>query len=153
VNDSIYDTSAEDLKKSLESIDKGTFSSLLTNLISKYRDTDFGPIIRNVCRSLAIEEGYFALHADEKSYLLYDVQFHLYSSSHPVQSDQEYLDAYPGMIAFGDGELKTGGYAPDFIKVWFDTRLLSGDIIKGADRLRFSDKFLKTFATRLQEFH
>lgn len=153
VNKSVYDTSAEDLKKNLAAIERGTFSKLLTRLIASYRKTDFGPIIRNLCRSIALEKGYFALHADEKSYLVYDIQFHLYTTSHPVQNEQEYLKAYPEMIAFGDGELTTGGYGPDFIKDWLNQRQSNGDIIANrAGELSFSKRFLKTFTSRLREF-
>lgn len=153
VNESVYDTSAEDLKKSLAAIERGTFSKLLTKLIAGYRKTDFGPIIRKVCRSLAVEKGYFALHADEKSYLLYDIQFHLYTTTHPVRTAEEYLKAYPNMIALGDGDLTIGGYAPAFIKDWLDKRRSKGDIIaSAAGKLSFSKSFFETFLTRLREF-
>ena len=131
VNESVYDTSAEDLEKKLAAIERGTFSKLLTRLVAGYRKIDFEPIIRGVCRSLAIEKGFFALHADEKSYLLYDIQFHLYTTLQPVRTEQEYLKTYPEMIA-GDGDLTTGGYAPDFIKDWLDKRRSDGDIIASA---------------------
>jgi hypothetical protein len=153
VNESVYDTSAEDLKKNLAAIERGTFSTLLTSLIAEYREIDFAPIMRKVCRSLALEKGYFALHADEKSYLLYDIQFHLYTTSHPVRTGQEYLKAYPEIIALGDGELTTGGYAPDFMKGWLNKRQSNGDIIvNAAGNLFFSKSFIETFVTRLREF-
>lgn len=150
VNQSVYDTSADDLKKSLAAIEKGSFSTLLAQLISKHRDADFGPIIRNVCSSLATEKGYFALHADDKSYLLYDIQFYLYTTSHPVSSQETYLNAYPDMLAFGDGDVTTGGYAPDFVKDWFDKRRADGDIIADSrGKLAFSKQFVKAFKGRL----
>lgn len=150
VHESVYDTSAEDLKKSLAAIDTGSFSTLLRQLISKCRETDFGPIVRKVCRELALEKGYFALHADEKSYLLYDIQFYLYAKSHRVKGDQEYLQAYPEMIVFGDGEVTTGGYAPDFIQDWVAKRRAAGDIVADATgRLGFSKSFAKGFWKRL----
>lgn len=153
VNQSVYDTSADDLKKALAAIEKGSFSKLLASLVANYRETNFEPVIRNVCRTLTKEKGYFALHGDEKSCLLYDIQFLLYTHSHPVKTEQEYLEAYEGMIAFGDGELTTGGYAPDFIKDWFGKRKADGDIVPtSAGNLAFREPFLKAFTARLGEF-
>jgi hypothetical protein len=153
VNESVYDTSADDLKKALSAIEKGSFSKLLASLVAKCRETNFEPIIRNVCRSLALEKGYFALHADEKSYLMYDIQFHLYTHSNAVKSEREYLQAYEDMIAFGDGQVTTGGYAPEFIKDWLRKRRKDRDIIATpAGKLAFSKVFLKGLTTRLRDF-
>jgi hypothetical protein len=153
VHESVYDTSAEDLKKDLAAIDRGSFSKLLAALIAKCREADFGPIIRNVCRKLATEKGYFALHADEKSYLMYDIQFYLYTHSRPVKTEPGFLKAYPNMIAMSGGEFTTGGYAPDFVKEWLAKRRAHGDIVvTPAGTLAYSKSFLKTFRARLREF-
>jgi hypothetical protein len=150
VNESVYDTSAEDLKESLSAIESGSFSTLLAGLIANCRDADFGPIIRNLCRSLATEKGHFSLHADERSYLLYDILFYLYSTSHPETNEQRYLSAYPNMIVFGDGEVTTGGYAPGFIKDWLDKRRADGDIVAdAAGRLRFTGSFVEALKAKL----
>ncbi|MHC4176130.1 MAG: SMI1/KNR4 family protein, partial [Planctomycetota bacterium] len=50
VNESVYDTSVEDLKNDLKKIESGSFSTLLSRLISSSREPDFGPIIRSTCR-------------------------------------------------------------------------------------------------------
>jgi hypothetical protein len=153
VNESVYDTSAEDLKKELAAIETGSFSKLLGSLVAKCRETNFEPIIRNVCRSLAMEKGYFALHDDEKSYLMYDIQFHLYTHSRPVKSERGYLKAYEGMMACADSEFTTGGYAPDFVKDWLSKRRADGDIIATpAGKLAFSNAFLNALTTRLRDF-
>jgi hypothetical protein len=140
------------LKASLRAIDSASFSTQLTRLVAKRRETDFGSIIRTVCRQIAVEKGYFALHADDKSYLLYDIQFFLYSAARGVKTQEQYLTAYPQMIAFGDGELTTGGYGPGFIEEWFENRRTSRDIIARGGRLTFSKRFLKAFQERLSEF-
>jgi hypothetical protein len=153
VNESVYDTSAEDLKKSLAAIEKEAFSALLTSLISACPEPDLGPIIRNLCRSIAVEKGYFALHADEKSVLLYDIQFHLYTATNSVHTTKEYLDAYPRMIALGDGELTTGGYAPSFIEGWLAKRLAQGEIIATPEgELTFNKSFFEAVTAKIREF-
>lgn len=128
VNDEVYDTSAEDLAHDLHRVQNGPFSPLLTELLAKQPTTDFGPIIRTICHRLTVEKGFFALHADELSTLLYDVQFLLYSQAQPVTSKAAYLKAYPNIIALAGGEFSTGGYAPGFIEDWFDKRSAEGQI-------------------------
>lgn len=153
VNSSVYDTSAEDLRKELDSIERGKFSTLLTRLIAAQRDIDFGSIIRNVCRSVATEKGCFALHADDKSLLMYDIQFYLYSSSERVDDDEIFLDVYPEMLAFGDGEVTTGGYAPGFVEDWLNKRRADRAIVVDPNgNLHFSESYMKKFKDRLKEF-
>ena len=150
---SVYDTSAEDLKKDLAAIDTGDFSKLLAGLIARHRETDFGPILRNLARAIATEKGYFALHADEKSHLMYDVQFLLYTRARSVKDAAAYLRAYPGMIAMVEGGFSTGGYAEDFVKEWLAKRCKQRAIVttpKGG--LAFSPSFLKTLRARLRAF-
>ena len=152
VNDSVYDTSAEDLKNDLVKIEKGSFSTLLAGLISLC-EPDFGPIIRNICRKLTIDKGCFALHADELSQLVYDIQFYLFTKSRGLTDKEVFLKAYPDMIVFGDGEFTTGGYAPDFITDWIKGRLAKGEIISTrTGTLRFSNEFLEAFIPKLREF-
>ncbi|MGO8745479.1 MAG: SMI1/KNR4 family protein [Thermoguttaceae bacterium] len=152
VNESVYDTSAEDLKNALNKIDSGSFSSLLTQLISNSGDPAWGTRIRSLCRKLTIEKGYFALHADELSLLVYDLLFYLYTMSNKVTDKEEFLKVYPNMIAFGDGEFTIGGYGPGFIENWITNRLKQGEIVTGpSGGLVFNDEFLQEFIGRLKK--
>ena len=153
VNESVYDTSEEDLKADLQKIDNGSFSSLLTQLISSTGDPTYGTRIRALCRTLTSQKGCFALHADDLSLLVYDLLFYLYTVSNKLTSRDEYLKIYPSMIAFGDGEFTTGGYGPDFVKDWITKRLKQGEIIKGpSGELVFSEKFLNEFHRTIKGF-
>ena len=67
----------------------------------------------------------FALHADERSYLLYDIQLWLYTNAYPDTTEEDYLSAYKKIIAL-DGEFSTGGYASDFVTDWLTRRKESG---------------------------
>ena len=91
LDDEAFDTSEEDLKQDIEKINNGNFSDLLTSLIEDQKDINFNKIIRNLCEKLTIEKGYFALHEDELSYLVYDIQFYLYTNKEKVRSATEYL--------------------------------------------------------------
>ena len=153
VNDSVYDTSAEDLKKDLKKIEGVSFSTLLAELIAKTDETDFGAVLRRICRKLTEEKGYFALHADEKSYLVYDIQFYLFSSQNLVASDKDYLSRYTEMIAFGDGEFSTGGYAPGFVEDWINERISAREIVKSSSgSLKLSDEFVQDFMRRIAAY-
>ena len=153
VNDSVYDTSAEDLKADIERIDNGSFSTLLGELIANTNEVDFEAIIRKVCRRLTDEKGYFALHADDLSHLVYDIQFFLFTHSKEVRSEEEYLEAYQDMIAFGDGELSTRGYAPGFVENWMADRIEKRRIVKSAaGTLEFSDAYAQEFKRMIGDF-
>jgi len=128
VNEEVYDTSAEDLEQDLRRVQNGPFSPLLTELIAKQPAPDFSAVIRAICHQLTVEKGFFALHADALSTLLYDVQFLLYSQAQPVVSKAAYLAIYPSIIALAGSGFSTGGYAPGFIEDWFDKRSAQGQI-------------------------
>ncbi len=152
LNDDVFDTSEEDeedLENSLKMISEGRLSSLLQSLLNGIPDYDFESSIRSICKELSIQKGYFALHADELSYLMYDIQFFLLSTVNKVKSKEDYFKKYPSMIAFGDGEFSTGGYTPDFIKDWMSERQSKKQIIKKGllGGLRFSDEFTKQLLT------
>lgn len=153
VDESVYDTSAEDIKDDLKKIETGSFSTLLTRLVSNTAEPQFGMMLRNICRKLTIQKGYFALHADELSLLVYDFLFYLHTMSIPVDSKGSYLKIYPDLIAFGDGDFTTGGYAPDFIEDWITDRISQGKIVTTASGLlEFSEGFLKEFKRAILEF-
>lgn len=153
VNASVFDTSADDLKAALGTIENGSFSTRLATLLRVTDEADFGTLLRSVCRRLTLEKGYFALHADERSLLVYDILFYLYARSHPLANEKDYLDAYAALIVFGDGQFSTGGYAPEFVKDWMTRRLSNREIIESPEgALAFSAGFCRGLMHRLQEY-
>jgi hypothetical protein len=153
VSEQAYDTSAEDLQKDLTRIRSGAFSPLLSELIAKQPEADYGQIIRNLCYKLTTEKQYFALHADEMSMLLYDAQFLLYNQAHPVVSKAKFLDVYPDIIALADGDFSTSGYAPDFIEDWFENRRTAGQlVVDQAGVFTFSEAYERTLRQRLLQY-
>ena len=150
VNESVYATPAEDLKArsaealkaSLRMIATGRFSTALTALLVAAGQPDLGPTLRAICHKLAVEKGFFHLHDDELSLLVYDLLFHLTATSGVIAGREEYLKGYPDLLVFGDGEFTTGGYAPDFVKGWLDDRIQRREIVGvSAGSLRFSDAY------------
>ncbi|MHC4178451.1 MAG: glucan biosynthesis protein, partial [Planctomycetota bacterium] len=84
--------------------------------------------------------------------LVYDIQFYLYTISKKVSSKEDYLEVYPDMIAFGDGEFSTGGYAPHFVEDWITDRLSQDEIVTNpTGTLEFSDEFLQEFMRKVND--
>jgi hypothetical protein len=154
VNEEVYDTSAEDLQQDLARVQHGAFSPLLTELIAQQSTAvDFAAIIRAISRQLTSEKGFFALHADELSTLLYDVQFLLYSQAHPTVSEAKFVEVYPDIIALAGGEFSTGGYAEGFIEDWFENRRAGGQLVASpAGGFAFSDAYEADLRQRLQQY-
>lgn len=144
VNADVYDTSEEDFKRDFAAIDAGKFSDLLANLCRKSNLPGIEPAIRRICKAILAEKGYFALHADALSYLVYDIQFLLFSDQNVVTGKEQYLKIYPSMLALPtDGEFTTGGYAPAFVEDWFKERVQTRKIISSSGRLCLNAEFRK----------
>jgi SMI1-KNR4 cell-wall len=150
VSPEVYDTTAEDLKQANQAIQSGSFSSIMREFFRAESDSGFERILRNLLSSLTEKKGYFALHGDDISHLVYDVQFYLFSRNRGVCNEREYLEAYPSMIAFSDGAISTKGYAPGFVEDWLAQRISSKQIDKRpSGRLEFSGECTKELLEKL----
>ncbi|MNC18211.1 hypothetical protein D3C75_661080 [compost metagenome] len=136
-----YETPAEvTLEENLQKVTHGAFSPLLAELCAAAAEVEgLEQLIRRSAERLVREKGYFALHADERSVLMYDVQFWLYTRVYPEPTTEEYLKAYSGMIAFGGQGFSTGGYAPGFVEDWLKDRLQKGIIKKDHNKLHLAE--------------
>ncbi|MCP5499818.1 MAG: SMI1/KNR4 family protein [Leptospiraceae bacterium] len=149
-----FDKSEEYFQKTLETLKSGKFSKLLKTFFKKEKAQNFENILRNLLTELSQKKGYFALHEDDLSYLVYDIQFYLYSKYRKISSRKTFLKAYPNMLAFGDGEISTGGYAPGFVENWFDKRLKDGSIIEeDSGKLQFSVEYQKLVLQSIQNYN
>ncbi|MGG4455142.1 SMI1/KNR4 family protein [Brevibacillus porteri] len=151
VSEEEYDTSEEDKEAALYKVAHGKFSSLLEELCTPVSEVEqIDQKIRSICTRIVEEKGYFSFHADELSYLMYDVQFWLYTKSYPDTSREQYLAVYEKMIAFG-GEFGQGGYAPGWISEWLDRRKKEGQIVQENGHIRFTDQFAAEVIQQLRE--
>lgn len=130
VNQSVYDTCAQDLINTLEKIKTGKFSDVLQESFKKDTTVNFDKVLRNLFTKLVKEKGYFAFHADELSYLSYDIQFYLLSINKIIKTKEKFAKEYPTMVAMGNNDISTNGYAADFFLDWFDFRVKSNHIHK-----------------------
>lgn len=151
VNDEVYDTSEEDKERDLDKVAHGKFSPLLEELCSRVTEVEeIEQNIRSICTQIVETKGHFSLHADELSYLMYDVQFWLYTKSYPDTRRDQYVAAYQNIIAFG-GEFGTGGYAPGFITDWLDVRIKEGWIVQDHGTIRFTESYIDEVIKKLKE--
>ncbi len=140
VNEEVFDTSEEDKEDDLRKVAQGAFSPLLAELCANVTEIEnIEGIIRTICTAIVEEKGHFSLHADERSTLMYDLQFWLYTKAYPATNRAEYLEVYSKMIAFG-GEFGTGGYAPAFISDWLDEQVRQGRVVERGGALAFTDE-------------
>ena len=152
VNEEEYDTFEEDKANDLRKVAEGKFSPLLEELCSKAEVVGAEQLesqIRAVCTRIVEDKGHFSFHIDELSLLMYDVQFWLYTNANPRPTQEEYLDVYPKMIAFG-GEFGQGGYAPSWITDWLDKRMQEGWIKKDHGTLSLTEEARKAIIARLE---
>lgn len=153
VNEEVYDTSEADKQEALRRVKEGAFSPLLAELCGN--PAVIGEMdgiedkIRAVCTRITEEKGSFSYHADERSHLMYDVQFWLYTAAYPDTDREKYLEVYTQMIAFG-GEFGQGGYAPGFVSDWLDGRIRERKIVNEQGVLRFTDEARREVIRKLE---
>ncbi|MBC8754397.1 SMI1/KNR4 family protein [Kordia sp. YSTF-M3] len=149
-----YDTSEEDLVNQLEALETARFSTILTQFFQSTQTKDFEKILRTIIIKLTKEKGYFSLHDDPLSYLIYDTLFYLYTKNKKVSSASKYVEkAYPKMIVFTDRGINTGGYAPSFISTWLDEKIANQDITKKFFKgLKFTTEYEHTILERLKPY-
>ncbi|MEZ4317226.1 MAG: SMI1/KNR4 family protein [Myxococcota bacterium] len=135
VDESEYDESEAELAEALDRIDHGTFSTGLAEALRLAPD----PVrteraLRVLLREVATEKGYFAL---------------LHATARPVRSSDAFLESYRDLLAFGDGQITTRGYAPGFIEDWMKARRASAKIVERNGTLVLSEAHRRAVADQL----
>lgn len=152
VNESEFDNSEEELKETLETFKNGNFSDILQQYFKADTSINFDRVLRNLFEELTHEKGYFALHADPLSYLAYDIQFYLLSINKKIKSKKHFIEQYPSMVAMGNNEISTGGYA-DFFSDWFDLRIKNKEIKSGFfSSLKFTDDYKAKLFEEIEKY-
>lgn len=152
VSEEAFDTAEEDFQEDRRRVTEGEFSEVLAPLLDDFPPFPrIGEAVRAVGLQLLEEKGYFALHADPLSYLLYDVQFWVYQHRHRVERRQDYLQAYPPLIAFGGRGFSTGGYAPGFVEDWFKARFDARELVESQQGIVLSEAHQARLIEQLQQ--
>jgi hypothetical protein len=108
--------------------------------------------LRNLFTRLTTEKGYFALHGDPLSYLAYDIQFYLLTLNKKIGTKQQFIKDYPPMVAMGNNEISTGGYA-NFFEDWFDEKIRNKEITKGLfSGLHFTGAYKQQLFDKVKQY-
>jgi len=152
VNSDVYNTSELDLVKTLDTFKTGQFSDTLQEYFKKDTSVNFERILRNLFTELTRGKGYFGLHADELSHLAYDIQFYLLSINKSIKNREQFQKEYPPMVAMGNNEITTGGYAYFFLG-WFDQKIQSKQITKKLfGGLTFTDSYKRQLLEQIKKY-
>ncbi len=152
VNSEVYDTSEEDKEEDLRTTREGQFSPLLSELCAAVSEVEnIEGIIRTICTQIVEDKGFFSFHADERSVLMYDLQFWLYTKLYPQTSREQYLEIYSSIMVFG-AEFSLGGYAPGFIEDWLDAAIKEGKIIREHGFVRMTDTAIAELLGKLSDY-
>lgn len=167
VEESEYDTAEEDRAAAIATVERGTLSPIVVRALAAVGDSlpNGERILRALARQIVDEKGFFALHDDERSHLMYGLMFWLYSSLCTARSFEAFVDrpetgasyddsiCYELMIAFDlvadPYDFNTRGYAEGFVRDWWDACVAGGDIVEMAEGYRLTPKAEATLLGRL----
>lgn len=138
----------ESLAYEIQIVEEGEFSPLLIKICRNCGLPQAEQWMRSTARELVAQKGYFGLHEDALSWLMYDLQYLLYSFAFPKASIKQYLHDYPLILA-EDGEFSTNGYAPAFVADWMETRVQEGNLIQAG--IMIGQKNCMVFTTTYME--
>ncbi|MCX4967795.1 SMI1/KNR4 family protein [Streptomyces sp. NBC_00654] len=157
VEASVHDTSEEDRLAALATVREGSFSPVLLRAFREAEDVlpDADGLLRRLAEAIVREKGFFSLHADARSTLMYDCLFWLFTRGNRVDSFARYLrapDTQERSYASPDYELmivfclvsdpfgfRTGGYAPGFLEDWWSSRVTRGAIVETSEGHRMTE--------------
>ncbi|WP_027533444.1 SMI1/KNR4 family protein [Bradyrhizobium sp. WSM3983] len=167
VEESEYDTAEEDRAAAIATVERGTLSPIVVRALAAVGDRlpNGERILRALARQIVDEKGFFALHDDERSHLMYGLMFWLYSSLCTARSFEAFVDrpatgasyddsiCYELMIAFDlvadPYDFNTRGYAEGFVRDWWDACVASGEIVEMAEGYCLTPKAEATLLGRL----
>ncbi|MFS2125902.1 SMI1/KNR4 family protein [Pseudomonas sp. Pseusp97] len=154
VSEDEFNDDAETFEADLATVQRGTLSPILRRALDAAAAElpDGERYIRRLAERIVRAKGFFAIHADPDSQLMYDAMFWLFSQLKLAESYEDFHDCsreqsdyrrpcYTLMLTtryvadlYG---FCTGGYAPGFLRDWWDARLAAGSIVHGEGGYRF----------------
>jgi len=167
VSEEAYDNSEEVRAAALATVQYGTLSPIVRRALDvATKDLPDGEELLRVLGERIVEaKGFFALHADEDSWLMYDALFWLYSRLATASSFSDYFDRPEGQTNYGRPchvmmmrssfvadpyEFHTGGYAEGFVHDWWNARIAHEQIVPVAGGFGFSETFAAQIPSRLR---
>lgn len=120
--------------------------------------------LRELGRQIVDDKGHFSLHDDPRSLLMFDAIFWLFTQIAVAPSYEVYLDGdgeapeYPSFVHLIIGgftgeepRFATGGYAPHFVRAWWDDAVHSGHIVRVDSGYRLAPESERAVVDQLTE--
>lgn len=145
----------EERAEYLAIVNEGSFSPIVQRGIDAIAETlpGAGAAVREVGRRIVADKGFFSLHADANSHLMYAAMFLLYSTLTTARSRDEFIDGDPDAVEYSVPCYRlmlpvsfvadrfgftTGGWARDFVADWWDQSVENGSIVETPDGFRYT---------------
>ncbi|SEL54602.1 SMI1/KNR4 family protein [Rhodococcus maanshanensis] len=156
VSEDEFDDSAEMKEADLAAVRHGTLSPIVRRALEAADLQDGEALLRALAERIVTEKGFFALHADGDSWLMYDVMFWLYSHLATATSFEDFVHRAEGQIDYGRPcytlmvttsfvadpyGFCTGGYAEGFLRDWWDAKVERGNLIAADGGYRFDPEY------------
>ncbi|QKT13597.1 SMI1/KNR4 family protein [Rhodococcus sp. W8901] len=156
VSEDEFDDSAETLAADLETVRLGTLSPIVRRALDAADLPDGEAVVRALAERIVEAKGFYSLHADPDSHLMYDAMFWLYSHLTTATSFEDFVHRAEGQTdyarpcytlmvttRFVDDPYGfcTGGYAEGFLRDWWDARIQAGHIVPSGAGYRLDPEY------------
>ncbi|RYE73456.1 MAG: SMI1/KNR4 family protein [Oxalobacteraceae bacterium] len=149
VSADVFDTSEDDHAEAVATVEHGAFSPIVIRALAAAgpRMHEGERVLRALGRRIVDAKGHFSLHADDLSILMYGSMFWLYSQLATPKSFEDFAlrapeqmnyerPCYELMVVTGyvtqTYGFRTGGWAQDFVRAWWDASIARNDLIQNA---------------------
>lgn len=147
---------AEQLADDLDTVQHGTLSPVVQRAIAAAGVPEAERWIRRLGERIVRDKGFFALHADPQSFLMYDAMFWLYGHLATATSRDDFVHRAEGQTGYDRPcyELMvpttfvaepygftTAGWAPGFLDDWWDHRTEAEAIVAVDGGFRFAPAY------------
>ncbi len=156
VSEDEFDDSEEILQADLEVVRHGTFSPIVRRALEASGLPEGEASIRALAERIVTSKGFFALHADGDSWLMYDAMFWLYSHLATPTSFEDFVNRADGQTDYerpcytlmvttsfvaDPYGFCTGGYAEGFLRDWWDAKVERGNLVPIDGGYRFAPEY------------
>ncbi|WP_344125553.1 hypothetical protein, partial [Luedemannella flava] len=157
--------SHEMFEADLDRVRHGSLSPVLRDALDAANLTDGETLVRRLGERIVRDKGYFALHADPHSRLMYDAMFWLHSHLRTPTSYEDFVHLPAGQVDYGRPcylimiatsladhpyGFCTGGYAEGFLRDWWNDRTASDAIVAVDDGCRLSAQYAARLVSALR---
>lgn len=163
-----FEDAAETLEDALAIVHHGTLSPVLRRAVDAADLPEGESLVRALAERITRSKGFFALHADGDSWLMYDVMFWLYSHLATASTFEDFVHRAEGQTDYRRPcytlmlttsftaepyTFCTGGYAEGFLRDWWDAKVAAGCIVAADGGYRLDPGYAEQVVRVLRAVH